>query len=225
MFFAQDRIKIMQDMILSTDIKDRVKHLDKLQKMQKDDFIGLFTAMKGFPCTIRLLDPPLHEFLPRREDLMLEVKELEILKDDKKKLDEKRHLLERVEELHEFNPMLGLRGCRLGITMPEITSMQAKAIFEAAIEVSKKGIKEIPEIMIPLVGMVTEIKIQKDIINKVAKETLGKKKITYLVGTMIEVPRATTVADQIAKEAEFFSFGTNDLTQTVFAYSLSLIHI
>ena len=141
MFFAQDRIKIMQDMILSTDIKDRVKHLDKLQKMQKDDFIGLFTAMKGFPCTIRLLDPPLHEFLPRREDLMLEVKELEILKDDKKKLDEKRHLLERVEELHEFNPMLGLRGCRLGITMPEITSMQAKAIFEAAIEVSKKGIK------------------------------------------------------------------------------------
>ena len=219
MFFAQDRIKIMQDMILSTDIKDRVKHLDKLQKMQKDDFIGLFTAMKGFPCTIRLLDPPLHEFLPRREDLMLEVKELEILKDDKKKLDEKRHLLERVEELHEFNPMLGLRGCRLGITMPEITSMQAKAIFEAAIEVSKKGIKVVPEIMIPLVGMVTEFKIQKDIINKVAKETLGKKKITYLVGTMIEVPRATTVADQIAKEAEFFSFGTNDLTQTVFAYS------
>ena len=161
MFFAQDRIKIMQDMILSTDIKDRVKHLDKLQKMQKDDFIGLFTAMKGFPCTIRLLDPPLHEFLPRREDLMLEVKELEILKDDKKKLDEKRHLLERVEELHEFNPMLGLRGCRLGITMPEITSMQAKAIFEAAIEVSKKGIKVVPEIMIPLVGMVTEFKIQK----------------------------------------------------------------
>ena len=130
---------------------------------------------------------------------MLEVKELEILKDDKKKLDEKRHLLERVEELHEFNPMLGLRGCRLGITMPEITSMQAKAIFEAAIEVSKKGIKVVPEIMIPLVGMVTEFKIQKDIINKVAKETLGKKKITYLVGTMIEVPGQPQLQTKLLK--------------------------
>jgi pyruvate,orthophosphate dikinase len=219
MFFAEDRIKIMQDMILSTSTKDRIKHLNKLQAMQKQDFIGLFTTMKGFPCTIRLLDPPLHEFLPRREDLMVEVRELELLDNDKKKLDEKRALLERVEELHEFNPMLGLRGCRLGITMPEITRMQAKAIFEAAIEVSKKKIKVVPEIMVPLVGMVTEFKIQKDIINSVAKEVLGKRKIKYMVGTMIEVPRATTVADQIAKEAEFFSFGTNDLTQTVFAYS------
>jgi pyruvate,orthophosphate dikinase len=219
MFFAEDRIKIMQDMILSTSTQDRVKHLNKLQAMQKQDFIGLFTTMKGFPCTIRLLDPPLHEFLPRREDLMVEVRELELLDNDKKKLDEKRALLERVEELHEFNPMLGLRGCRLGITMPEITRMQAKAIFEAAIEVSKKKIKVVPEIMVPLVGMVTEFKIQKDIINSVAKEVLGKRKIKYMVGTMIEVPRATTVADQIAKEAEFFSFGTNDLTQTVFAYS------
>ena len=219
MFFAEDRIKIMQDMILSTSTQDRVKHLNKLQAMQKQDFIGLFTTMKGFPCTIRLLDPPLHEFLPRREDLMLEVRELELLDNDKKKLDERRALLERVEELHEFNPMLGLRGCRLGITMPEITRMQAKAIFEAAIEVSKKKIKVVPEIMVPLVGMVTEFKIQKDIINSVAKEVLGKRKIKYMIGTMIEVPRATTVADQIAKEAEFFSFGTNDLTQTVFAYS------
>jgi pyruvate,orthophosphate dikinase len=219
MFFAEDRIKIMQDMILSTSTQDRVKHLNKLQAMQKQDFIGLFTTMKGFPCTIRLLDPPLHEFLPRREDLMVEVRELELLDNDKKKLDEKRALLERVEELHEFNPMLGLRGCRLGITMPEITRMQAKAIFEAAIEVSKKKIKVVPEIMVPLVGMVTEFKIQKDIINSVAKEVLGKRKIKYMVGTMIEVPRAATVADQIAKEAEFFSFGTNDLTQTVFAYS------
>ena len=219
MFFAEDRIKIMQEMILSTNLKDRVKNLNKLQKMQKEDFVSLFTTMKGFPCTIRLLDPPLHEFLPKREDLMLEVKELELLGTDKKKLEETRSILERVEELHEFNPMLGLRGCRLGNTMPEITSMQARAIFEAAIEVSKKKIKVVPEIMIPLVGMVTEFKMQKDIINQVAKEVLGKKKIAYTVGTMIEVPRATTVADQIAKEAEFFSFGTNDLTQTVFAYS------
>ena len=219
MFFAEDRIKIMQDMILSTNLKDRIKHLNKLQEMQKEDFVGLFTTMKGFPCTIRLLDPPLHEFLPKREELMLEVKELELLGNDKKKLEERKSLLDRVEELHEFNPMLGLRGCRLGITMPEITSMQARAIFEAALEVSKKKIRVVPEIMVPLVGMVTEFKIQKDIINQVAKEVLGKKKITYMVGTMIEVPRATTVADQIAKEAEFFSFGTNDLTQTVFAYS------
>ena len=219
MFFAEDRIKIMQDMILSTNAKDRIKYLNQLQKMQKEDFIGLFTTMKGFPCTIRLLDPPLHEFLPKREELMLEVRELEILGNEKKKLDEKRLLLERVEELHEFNPMLGLRGCRLGITMPEITAMQARAIFEAAIEVSKKKIKVVPEIMIPLVGMVTEFKVQKNIIEETAKEVLGKKKIKYMIGTMIEVPRATTVADQIAKEAEFFSFGTNDLTQTVFAYS------
>ena len=219
MFFAEDRIKIMQDMILSTNAKDRIKYLNQLQKMQKEDFIGLFTTMKGFPCTIRLLDPPLHEFLPKREELMLEVRELEILGNEKKKLDEKRLLLERVEELHEFNPMLGLRGCRLGITMPEITAMQARAIFEAAIEVSKKKIKVVPEIMIPLVGMVTEFKVQKNIIEQTAKEVLGKKKIKYMIGTMIEVPRATTVADQIAKEAEFFSFGTNDLTQTVFAYS------
>ena len=219
MFFAEDRIKIMQDMILSTNVKDRVKHLNKLQEMQKQDFIGLFTTMKGFPCTIRLLDPPLHEFLPKREELMLEVKELEILGNEKKKLEEKKLLLERVEELHEFNPMLGLRGCRLGITMPEITAMQARAIFEAAIEVSKRKIKVVPEIMIPLVGMVTEFKVQKDIVDQTAKEILGKKKINYMVGTMIEVPRATTVADQIAKEAELFSFGTNDLTQTVFAYS------
>ena len=219
MFFAEDRIKIMQDMILSNNQKDRILHLNKLQEMQKEDFIGLFTAMNGYPCTIRLLDPPLHEFLPNREDLMLAIKEMEITGNNQQLLDEKIKLLERVEELHEFNPMLGLRGCRLGITMPEITKMQANAIFEAAIEVEKKKIKVLPEIMIPLVGMVSEFKYQKDIIDNVAKKTLGKKKISYMVGTMIEVPRATAVADQIAKEAEFFSFGTNDLTQTVFAYS------
>jgi len=218
MFFAENRIKIMQDMILSTSLNDRISHLEKLQKIQREDFIGLFTAMDGLPCTIRLLDPPLHEFLPKREDLMLEIKELEI-SGDLRLAKKKKKLLDRVEELHEFNPMLGLRGCRLGITMPEITKMQVRAIFEAAIIVSKRKIKVYPEIMVPLVGMVSEIKFQKDIINKIAKEVLGKKKINYLVGTMIEVPRAAAVADQIAKEAEFFSFGTNDLTQTVFAYS------
>ena len=219
MFFAENRIKIMQNMILAKSLNDRISHLNKLQKMQKEDFVGLFTAMNGLPCTIRLLDPPLHEFLPKREDLMLEIKELETNKSSSSLIDKKRKLLDRVEELHEFNPMLGLRGCRLGIIMPEITRMQVRAIFEAAIEVSKKKIKVSPEIMVPLVGMVSEIKFQKNIINEVAKEVLGKKKINYMVGTMIEVPRATVVADQIAKEAEFFSFGTNDLTQTVFAYS------
>tara|TARA_A100001388_G_scaffold277605_1_gene269822 strand:- start:11650 stop:14385 length:2736 start_codon:yes stop_codon:yes gene_type:complete len=219
MFFAEDRIKIMQEMILSESEKERIKHLDKLKAMQKEDFIGLFTAMQGFPCTIRLLDPPLHEFLPSREELMLEIKEMEVRGENNDVLLEKKNLLERVEELHEFNPMLGLRGCRLGITMPEITKMQSQAIFEAAIEVEKKKIKVKPEIMVPLVGMVTEFKYQKDIIEAVAKEKLGKKKINYTIGTMIEVPRATAVADEIAKEAEFFSFGTNDLTQTVFAYS------
>ena len=219
MFFAEDRIKIMQEMILANSLKDRVVHLDKLLQMQKKDFIGLFTAMNGLPCTIRLLDPPLHEFLPKREDLMLEIKEMEIQGTPLKEINEKRSLLERVEELHEFNPMLGLRGCRLGITMPEITKMQARAIFEAALEVSKKKIKVNPEIMVPLVGMVSEFKFQKNIIQEVAKDVLGAKKISYMIGTMIEVPRATAVANQIAKEAEFFSFGTNDLTQTVFAYS------
>ena len=219
MFFAEDRIKIMQEMILSKSEKERIKHLDKLKVMQKEDFIGLFTAMQGFPCTIRLLDPPLHEFLPSREELMLEIREMEVRGENNNDLTEKKNLLERVEELHEFNPMLGLRGCRLGITMPEITKMQSQAIFEAAIEVEKKKIKVKPEIMVPLVGMVTEFKYQKDIIEAVAKEKLGKKKINYTIGTMIEVPRATAVADEIAKEAEFFSFRTNDLTQTVFAYS------
>ena len=219
MFFAEDRIKIMQEMILSKSEKERIKHLDKLKVMQKEDFIGLFTAMQGFPCTIRLLDPPLHEFLPSREELMLEIREMEVRGENNNDLTEKKNLLERVEELHEFNPMLGLRGCRLGITMPEITKMQSQAIFEAAIEVEKKKIKVKPEIMVPLVGMVTEFKYQKVIIEAVAKEKLGKKKINYTIGTMIEVPRATAVADEIAKEAEFFSFGTNDLTQTVFAYS------
>ena len=221
MFFAEDRIPLMQGMILAKTRIEREEFLDKLLPMQKEDFKGLFREMNGYPVTIRLLDPPLHEFLPRREELMVEVKELELTGGDQMLLEEKRKLLARVEELHEFNPMLGLRGCRLGILMPEISRMQARAIIEAACEVADEGVKVIPEIMVPLVGMLTEIKAQKDIIVEVAEEIMKgyKKRIRYYVGTMIEVPRATVTADEIASEAEFFSFGTNDLTQTTFAFS------
>ncbi|GBD39933.1 Pyruvate, phosphate dikinase [bacterium HR37] len=221
MFFAEDRIPLMQGMILARTPAEREEFLDKLLPMQKEDFKGLFRAMNGYPVTIRLLDPPLHEFLPKREELMVEIKELELTGGDPKVLEEKRRLLARVEELHEFNPMLGFRGCRLGILMPEISRMQTQAIMEAACEVSQEGIKVIPEIMVPLVGMLTEIKAQKDIIVEVAEETIRRygKRIRYHVGTMIEVPRAAITADEIAREAEFFSFGTNDLTQTVFAFS------
>ena len=221
MFFAEDRIPLMQGMILAKTRIEREEFLDKLLPMQKEDFKGLFREMNGYPVTIRLLDPPLHEFLPKREELMVEIKELELLGRDPALIEEKRKLLARVEELHEFNPMLGLRGCRLGILMPEISRMQVQAIMEAACEVADEGVKVIPEIMVPLVGMLTEIKAQKDIIDEVAKEVMKGygKKIKYYVGTMIEVPRATVTADEIAGEAEFFSFGTNDLTQTTFAFS------
>jgi pyruvate,orthophosphate dikinase len=177
--------------------------------------------MHGYPVTIRLLDPPLHEFLPKREELMVEIAQLELTGKDAAKLEEQRRLLARVEELHEFNPMLGLRGCRLGITMPEITRMQARAIVEAACELAKEGKRIVPEIMIPLVGMVSEMKSQKDLIREVAQETMKRYnvKLSYLVGTMIELPRAAVTADRIAEEAEFFSFGTNDLTQTTFGFS------
>jgi pyruvate,orthophosphate dikinase len=221
MFFAEDRIPLMQGMILAKTTKEREEFLDRLLPMQKEDFKGLFREMNGYPVTIRLLDPPLHEFLPKREELMVEIRELELRGGDPRVIEEKKRLLARVEELHEFNPMLGLRGCRLGILMPEISRMQARAIMEAACEVAMEGIKVIPEIMVPLVGMLTEIKAQKDIIVEIAEEVMKsyKKRIRYYVGTMIEVPRAAAVADEIATEAEFFSFGTNDLTQTVFAYS------
>jgi pyruvate, orthophosphate dikinase len=221
MFFAEDRIPLMQGMILAKATKEREEFLDKLLPMQKEDFKGLFHEMNGYPVTIRLLDPPLHEFLPRREELMVEVKGLELSGGDPQLIEDRRRLLARVEELHEFNPMLGFRGCRLGILMPEISRMQAQAIMEAACEVADEGVKVIPEIMIPLVGMLTEIKAQKDIIVEEAEKATNRygKKIKYHVGTMIEVPRATITADEIAKEAEFFSFGTNDLTQTTFAFS------
>jgi pyruvate,orthophosphate dikinase len=221
MFFAKDRILIMQKMILSQKEKERDKFLSKLLPMQKRDFKELFRNMKGHPVTIRLLDPPLHEFLPKLEELMLEIKELEMKKQSSRTLKRKRILLEKVDELHEFNPMLGLRGCRLGILTPEITKMQVRAIMEAACEVVEEGGKASPEIKVPLVAMVTEMKAQKDVIQEVAEDVLSKSKakVKYKIGTMIEVPRAAVTADEIATEAEFFSYGTNDLTQMMFGLS------
>jgi pyruvate,orthophosphate dikinase len=221
MFFAEDRIPIMQEMILARTLEDREAALAKLLPMQRDDFKGLYREMKGYPVTIRLLDPPLHEFLPKREALMVEVAKLQLIHADRSIIEEKKRLLERVEELHEFNPMLGLRGCRLGIYYPEITRMQARAIFEAACDVTRDGVRVHPEVMIPLVSMVGEMKAQKEIVVAVAEETMRrhKKKFPYTVGTMIELPRAAVTADEIATEAEFFSFGTNDLTQTTFGFS------
>ncbi len=235
MFFAEDRIPFMQAMILARDEKTRKQALQKLLPMQRKDFAGLFEAMDGFPVVIRTLDPPLHEFLPKRENLMVDIAKLPGADNKAKKemsatygvpvAQLKKHLpelLARVEELHEFNPMLGHRGCRLGVTYPEITEMQARAIFEAAVQVAKKGKTVIPEVMIPLIGNVKELENQKAIVTKVAEEVLGKagmSDLKYMVGTMIEIPRAALTADEVAKEAEFFSFGTNDLTQTTMGLS------
>jgi pyruvate, orthophosphate dikinase len=221
MFFEGERIQYMQAMILADNEKDRRSALKKLLPMQRKDFASLFKVMDGFPVIIRTLDPPLHEFLPKREDLMVQIAELKALHKNRKKQKELEKLLERVEELHEFNPMLGHRGCRLGITFPEITEMQAQAIFEAAVDCAEKGIKVIPEVMIPLVGNVRELANQKKIVVDKAEEVFEKKgrRVEYLVGTMIEVPRGALTADQVAQEAEFFSFGTNDLTQTTFGFS------
>jgi pyruvate,orthophosphate dikinase len=201
-------------------VKDYTDSLKKLLPMQRADFAGLFKEMKGEPVTIRTLDPPLHEFLPKREELMVQVATLEA-KGKKSEAAKLHKMLRAVEELHEFNPMLGHRGCRLGITYPEITRMQAQAIFEAARDVAKKGIAVKPEVMIPLVGTVEELKRQKKIVLEAAEAVLGKgnKDVEFLIGTMIEVPRAAVTADEIAKEAEFFSFGTNDLTQMGFGLS------
>lgn len=221
MFFSEDRAPVMQAMILASNRKERERYLEQLLPLQKQDFIGLYREMKGYPVTIRLLDPPLHEFLPKREQLMVEIARAEAANANLPNVEDKRKMLARVEELHEFNPMLGLRGCRLGITMPEITRMQARAIMEAACEVAREGKKIVPEIMIPLVGMASEMKAQKALIKEVAEETMRRygKRLTYLVGTMIELPRAAVTAGQIAEDAEFFSFGTNDLTQTTFGFS------
>jgi pyruvate,orthophosphate dikinase len=221
MFFGEGRIPIVQRMILADNEADRRKALDELLPLQRDDFYGVFKAMHGNPVTIRTIDPPLHEFLPKREELMVEVARLETAGTTGKELDEKRLLLARVEQLHEFNPMLGHRGVRLGITYPEITEMQTRAIIEAACRLKKEGVQVVPEIMIPLVGLVKELRDQKAIVDRIATETMNAKgvKITYLVGTMIEVPRGAVTADQIATEAQFFSFGTNDLTQLTFGFS------
>jgi len=235
MFFGPARIENMQAMILARDEKTRKKALAKLLPLQRKDFAGLFQSMDGFPVIIRTLDPPLHEFVPKREDLMVDIAKLPAASIKEKKEMAAKYgmavpelkkalpeLLKRVEELHEFNPMLGHRGCRLGITYPEITEMQARAIFEAVVQVAKKGVKVLPEVMIPLIGSVQELADQKAIVKKVADEVLGKaglKNQHYMIGTMIEIPRAALTADKVATEAEFFSFGTNDLTQTTLGLS------
>jgi len=221
MFFADDRLPIVRRMILADNEADRKAAVNELLPMQRADFYGVFKAMHGCPVTVRTIDPPLHEFLPKREDLMVEVATLQATNGNKKELEEKKDLLARVEQLHEFNPMLGHRGCRLGITYPEITEMQTRAIMEAACQLNKEGLKVVPEIMIPLVGLVKEFRDQKTIVERVCQEVMKEQgiKIKYLVGTMIEVPRGAVTADEIATEAQFFSFGTNDLTQMTFGFS------
>jgi len=213
MFFEGDRIDAMREMILAEDRAARVKALAKLLPYQREDFAGIFTALNGFPATIRFLDPPLHEFLPHEKEQQSDLAaKINVPVEN---------IARRVRELHEFNPMLGHRGCRLGIVYPEISEMQARAVFEAAATVQKKGKKVRPEIMIPLVCYPRELTLQIEIVHRVAAEVAKEKKtkFNYLVGTMIEIPRAALVADEIAKDAEFFSFGTNDLTQTTLGMS------
>jgi len=213
MFFEGDRIKAMREMILAEDEPGRRKALKKLLPIQRADFEGIFEAMHDLPVTVRLLDPPLHEFVPHEDENQQEMaKEMGITKEQIKR---------KVDDLHEFNPMLGHRGCRLGNTYPEISETQARAIIEAAMNLKKKGIRAIPEIMIPLTGTLKEYQLQEEIIRQTAEKVFEERKdrIDYLVGTMIEVPRAALTADKIAEKAEFFSFGTNDLTQMTFGYS------
>ena len=230
MFFGEDRLKVMREMILAGGLGEREKALAKLLPFQRQDFVEIFRAMEGLPVTIRLLDPPLHEFLPSHAELMEELtelkfnsrkaspKEMDILLDE---IAEKRKLLRRVEHLSEANPMLGLRGCRLGILVPEVTRMQVRAIFEAACHVQSEGLKVFPEVMIPLVSTPEEFRDQAKLVREIGKQVIGEFGIdlNYMVGTMIELPRAALVADKIAADAEFFSFGTNDLTQTTFGLS------
>lgn len=220
MFFGEDRIPAVREMIMSEDEKARKKALKKLLPMQKADFLGIFRSMEGLPVTIRLLDPPLHEFLPDKEELDEKLRELEA-SGDCGKIDEIKKVIKRVISLKELNPMLGHRGCRLGITYPEIYNMQVRAIMEAACEIASEGMEIVPEIMIPLVGLVKELTLSREEVCKMAETVMAEKgiKIDYKVGTMIELPRAAIIADQIAKEADFFSFGTNDLTQTTFGFS------
>jgi pyruvate, orthophosphate dikinase len=213
MFFGEGKIGPMREMILADTVEQRRAALDKLLPLQRADFEGIFAAMDGRPVTIRTIDPPLHEFVPHEEAAQRELASQMGISYEK--------VHQKVESLHEFNPMLGFRGCRLGIVYPEITEMQARAIFQAAASVRKKGKKVEPEVMIPLVGNVKELEHQAAIVRRVADEVMKaeKVKLSYLVGTMIEVPRGALTADEIAEVAEFFSFGTNDLTQTTLGVS------
>ncbi|HEX6186109.1 MAG TPA: pyruvate, phosphate dikinase [Pyrinomonadaceae bacterium] len=231
MFFGDERLAAMREMILADGVGAREKALERLLPLQKNDFVGIFRAMRGLPVTIRLLDPPLHEFLPNMDELLGELSELKmslqraasIREMDRTldSIDSKRKLLQQVERLREANPMLGHRGCRLGLIYPEVTRMQVRAIFEAACVVAGEGLEVKPEIMVPLVSAAEELRNQAGLINEVAREVLGEHGMTidYTVGTMIELPRAALTADQIAEHADFFSFGTNDLTQTTFGLS------
>ena len=213
MFFEGDRIDAMREMILAEKTEDRQKALARLLPYQREDFLGMFKELKGLPATIRFLDPPLHEFLPHDHAQQSALANKMGISADK--------IAKRVHELHEFNPMLGHRGCRLGISYPEVSAMQARAVFEAAAECQKAGIKAKPEIMIPLVGYKKELELQVAVVHEIAQRVQAEKKVklSYLVGTMIEVPRGALTADEIAQVAEFFSFGTNDLTQTTLGMS------
>ena len=213
MFFEGNRIDAMREMILAHNVEERKIALAKLLPYQRGDFEGIFRALKGLPATIRFLDPPLHEFLPHEDKAQQDLAAKMNVPVEKIKL--------RVKELHEFNPMLGFRGCRLGIVYSEISEMQARAVFEAAANVHAEGIKVKPEVMIPLVGFKKELDLQVEVVHRVAREVMKEKKVklNYLVGTMIEIPRGALTADEIAQTAEFFSFGTNDLTQTCLGMS------
>ncbi|HHY36519.1 MAG TPA: pyruvate, phosphate dikinase, partial [Firmicutes bacterium] len=221
MFMAQDRLPIVQQMIMAESDEERKAALEKLLPMQQDDFYGIFKAMQGLPVTIRLLDPPLHEFLPNMEELLVEITRLEMTGENPELLAEKQRMLRLVRNLSEFNPMLGHRGCRLGITFPEIYEMQARAIFQAVAALVKEGVEVYPEVMIPLVGHPKELETMRAVVVRTAEAVKEEQGVDfpYTVGTMIELPRACVVADEIAKHADFFSFGTNDLTQTTFGFS------
>ncbi|HKR99892.1 MAG TPA: putative PEP-binding protein, partial [Candidatus Dormibacteraeota bacterium] len=221
MFMEQERLPVVQRMILAADSAERKRELDRLLPYQREDFIGILRAMRGLPVVIRLIDPPLHEFLPSLEELLVEVTRAQALNRPEREWKETARLLDAVRNLHEQNPMLGLRGCRLGLLFPEIIEMQVRAIAEAAAALTKEGIDVRPEIMVPLVGTEEELRRSRDYIERTLAAVLEEKrvKVRYKIGTMIELPRAALTAAQIAEQAEFFSFGTNDLTQTTFGYS------